>query len=53
MVANKKMYYLILTDIVKLGRYHVRAHHKVGGHVMFMAANSDVSATARQIVELC
>ena len=32
---------------------NVRALRKVREHVMFMAANRDVSATAHQIVELC
>ena len=32
---------------------NVRTRRKVREHVMFMAANSDVSATAHQIAELC
>ena len=32
---------------------NIKARRKVGEHVMFMAANRHVSATAHQIIELC
>ena len=32
---------------------NVRTRRKVREHVMFMTTNSDVSATAHQIAELC